>query len=141
MNRAQKTLFLNGPMFRIRASATICNFISRPIVGFSLSLLIIDWSLPNNSFLEGQVGKMSQSDRTWSWQLLVSGLALGGAIFASWGDCALAQLKPVPDDTLGSENSVVTPINSQVDRIDGGARRGANLFHSFREFNIDEGRG
>ncbi|MGH2412552.1 MAG: filamentous hemagglutinin N-terminal domain-containing protein, partial [Microcystaceae cyanobacterium] len=85
---------------------------------------------------------MSQNDRRWSWQLgLASWLALGGAIFASLGDCALAQLKPVPDDTLGKENSVVTPINSHVDRIDGGARRGANLFHSFREFNIDEGRG
>ncbi|MFZ1029753.1 MAG: filamentous hemagglutinin N-terminal domain-containing protein, partial [Limnoraphis robusta] len=51
----------------------------------------------------------------------------------------------VPDNTLGSENSVVTPnvnirgINS--DRIDGGAVRGSNLFHSFQEFNIREGRG
>ncbi|NEP14886.1 MAG: filamentous hemagglutinin N-terminal domain-containing protein [Symploca sp. SIO2C1] len=47
----------------------------------------------------------------------------------------------VPDNSLGSENSVVTPINSQLERIDGGAIRGANLFHSFREFNIGEGRG
>ena len=51
----------------------------------------------------------------------------------------------VPDNSLGSENSVVTPnvnirgINSE--RIDGGAVRGGNLFHSFREFNVDEGRG
>jgi len=56
---------------------------------------------------------------------------------------ATAQI--VPDNTLGSENSVVVPnqnirgINS--DRIDGGAVRGSNLFHSFEEFNIDEGRG
>ena len=46
---------------------------------------------------------------------------------------------------MGSENSVVTPnvnirgINSE--RIDGGAVRGGNLFHSFREFNVDEGQG
>ncbi|MEL7037787.1 MAG: filamentous hemagglutinin N-terminal domain-containing protein, partial [Cyanobacteria bacterium J06592_8] len=51
----------------------------------------------------------------------------------------------IPDRTLGSENSVVTPnqnirgINS--DRIDGGAVRGGNLFHSFEEFNVDVGRG
>ncbi|MEA5495822.1 two-partner secretion domain-containing protein, partial [Limnoraphis robusta] len=55
------------------------------------------------------------------------------------------QAQIIPDNTLGSENSVVTPnvnirgINS--DRIDGGAVRGSNLFHSFQEFNIREGRG
>ena len=47
---------------------------------------------------------------------------------------ALAQLQP--DNTLGEENSVVTPnINIkgiESDRIDGGAQRGANLFHSFQ---------
>jgi filamentous hemagglutinin family protein len=51
---------------------------------------------------------------------------------------SLAQI--APDDTLGPESSRVTPENLQRDRIDGGARRGANLFHSFREFNIGEGR-
>jgi filamentous hemagglutinin family protein len=50
----------------------------------------------------------------------------------------------VPDRTLGSESSVVTPdvikgIDS--DRIDGGAIRGSNLFQSFQEFNVGEGRG
>jgi filamentous hemagglutinin family protein len=51
----------------------------------------------------------------------------------------------IPDRTLGSENSVVVPnldikgIDS--DRIEGGAIRGSNLFHSFQEFNINEGRG
>ncbi len=51
---------------------------------------------------------------------------------------ALAQI--TPDDTLGTENSVVTPVNSQLERIDGGAIRGSNLFHSFTEFNIGEGK-
>ncbi|NEP11364.1 MAG: filamentous hemagglutinin N-terminal domain-containing protein [Symploca sp. SIO2C1] len=46
----------------------------------------------------------------------------------------------VSDPSLGGESSVVTPINAQLERIDGGAIRGANLFHSFREFNIGEGR-
>ena len=52
-------------------------------------------------------------------------------------------LQPRLHDGTLDENSVVTPnidINgSQSDRIDGGAIRGANLFHSFGEFNIGEG--
>ncbi|NEO55311.1 MAG: filamentous hemagglutinin N-terminal domain-containing protein [Okeania sp. SIO3B5] len=56
---------------------------------------------------------------------------------------AIAQLQP--DSTLGEEKSVVTPnINIkgiESDRIDGGTQRGANLFHSFQEFNIQQGRG
>ncbi len=51
----------------------------------------------------------------------------------------------IPDGSLGAENSRVVPnqeINGvESDRIDGGAIRGANLFHSFSEFNIREGRG
>ncbi|MEA5500489.1 two-partner secretion domain-containing protein [Limnoraphis robusta] len=70
-------------------------------------------------------------------------LATLTTLFSATPLTALAQI--VPDNTLGSENSVVTPninirgINS--DRIDGGAVRGGNLFHSFQEFNIREGRG
>lgn len=55
---------------------------------------------------------------------------------------ALAQVKP--DGTLGSESSVVKSDiikGLQSDRIDGGAIRGTNLFHSFSEFNVGEGRG
>ncbi|MBD2185348.1 beta strand repeat-containing protein [Aerosakkonema funiforme] len=51
----------------------------------------------------------------------------------------------IPDRTLGSENSQVVPNveikGVQSDRIDGGAMRGSNLFHSLQEFNIPEGRG
>ncbi|MBF1989885.1 filamentous hemagglutinin N-terminal domain-containing protein [Fischerella thermalis] len=51
----------------------------------------------------------------------------------------------IPDVNLGgTENSVVNPdaINGiPSDRIDGGAIRGSNLFHSFQEFNVLEGRG
>jgi filamentous hemagglutinin family protein len=47
-----------------------------------------------------------------------------------------------PDNTLGSESSVVTPdveIKGETgDRIDGGAVRGANLFHSFGQFNVGD---
>jgi len=51
---------------------------------------------------------------------------------------AAAQL--IPDKTLGPESSVVTPVGQTGDRIDGGAARGSNLFHSFQEFNVDAGR-
>ncbi|NJP21288.1 MAG: filamentous hemagglutinin N-terminal domain-containing protein [Hydrococcus sp. CRU_1_1] len=54
-----------------------------------------------------------------------------------------AQIKA--DQTLGTENSVVNQDviikGIQSDRIDGGAKRGANLFHSFSQFIIPEGRG
>jgi filamentous hemagglutinin family protein len=48
-----------------------------------------------------------------------------------------------PDNTLGAENSRVVPnYNGQpIEVITGGATRGINLFHSFREFNVSEGRG
>ena len=75
-------------------------------------------------------------------------VALGFSIgFALWGglgplaQTALAQV--IPDGTLGAEGSIVTPnvlIHSlPADRIDGGAIRGGNLFHSFQEFNINDG--
>ncbi|MCF3647662.1 filamentous hemagglutinin N-terminal domain-containing protein [Planktothrix agardhii] len=57
---------------------------------------------------------------------------------ASW-----AQI--VPDATLGSESSRVTPTvngdSSPIDQIEGGAIRRANLFHSFQDFNVNEGQG
>ncbi|MEH1945662.1 MAG: S-layer family protein [Nostoc sp.] len=53
---------------------------------------------------------------------------------------ALAQI--TPDGTLGDRSSTRTPnVNIKglpADRIDGGAIRGANLFHSFQEFNVEE---
>ncbi|GAA6617071.1 filamentous hemagglutinin N-terminal domain-containing protein [Scytonema sp. NUACC26] len=56
-------------------------------------------------------------------------------------DATVAQeLKPVVDNTLGAESSVVTPTSPQADRIDGGAIRGANLFHCFSQFHVGEGR-
>jgi filamentous hemagglutinin family protein len=68
--------------------------------------------------------------------LILTGLTL---TFAGMCDTiTLAQI--APDATLGAESSTVTPIDQLRERIDGGAMRGANLFHSFREFNIGEGR-
>ncbi len=52
---------------------------------------------------------------------------------------ATAQI--ILDNTLGRENSRIVPTrNSNRDNIAGGATRGANLFHSFQEFNVDPGR-
>ena len=64
------------------------------------------------------------------------------ALFLLFPTATLAQI--VPDRTLGTENSrtVSDTINNlPSDRIEGGATRGVNLFHSFREFNVGEGRG
>ncbi|NJM71325.1 MAG: filamentous hemagglutinin N-terminal domain-containing protein [Scytonema sp. RU_4_4] len=72
------------------------------------------------------------------WQIAIAIAATGGVIFS--GNGAVAQI--VQDNTVGT---TVTP-NVDIkglpsDRIDGGTTRGANLFHSFREFNVREGRG
>ena len=46
-----------------------------------------------------------------------------------------------PDTTLGSENTQIEELDENNDRVMGGASRGANLFHSFLEFNIETGKG
>jgi filamentous hemagglutinin family protein len=80
--------------------------------------------------------------RCWQWQIGAC-IAIFGALSIGVSDRVNAQI--VPDDTLGTEGSVVTPnlniggISS--DRIEGGATRGANLFHSFSNFNVGEGKG
>lgn len=67
-------------------------------------------------------------------------LGLGGALlaFIPPGFCQIT-----PDDTLGTERSAVTSnilIKGELgDLIEGGALRDANLFHSFREFNVNSG--
>ena len=68
--------------------------------------------------------------------------ALGFALLLLFPFPALAQI--IPDNSLGAESSrtVTDTINNlPSDRITGGAIRGVNLFHSFGEFNIQEGRG
>ena len=85
----------------------------------------------------------------WYWHLGVASLlamggvlALGGGLspIATSGNCALGQI--TPDSTLGAESSVVTPTNIDglpTQQIDGGATRGANLFHSFEKFSVPTG--
>jgi len=46
----------------------------------------------------------------------------------------------IPDQTLGAESSQINrDAKASIDRIEGGAIRGNNLFHSFQEFNINAG--
>ncbi|ESA34052.1 filamentous hemagglutinin family domain-containing protein [Leptolyngbya sp. Heron Island J] len=66
--------------------------------------------------------------------------------FACLLTCSIAvpaQAQIVPDTTLGNENSILTPgvdVRGNVaDLIEGGAERGSNLFHSFTDFNVNEG--
>lgn len=67
------------------------------------------------------------------------------SIASSLAFCSIA-LSPAfaqitPDDTLGTERSIVVEdVVPGIDRIAGGAARGANLFHSFQRFNIGAGR-
>ncbi|WP_321206669.1 filamentous hemagglutinin N-terminal domain-containing protein [Tolypothrix tenuis] len=93
--------------------------------------------------------KQSKCDRTsfheGFWRILATislqpKLILCSLILFS---CAPAYSQINPDNTLGAESSRVTPnvlINgANADKIDGGAIRGSNLFHSFSEFNINDG--
>jgi filamentous hemagglutinin family protein len=60
----------------------------------------------------------------------------GAFIFSILGFIGLPTIAQItPDTSLGAEQTTLSPASL----IGGGARRGANLFHSFSEFNINEG--
>jgi filamentous hemagglutinin family protein len=65
------------------------------------------------------------------------------AVFSTIGLAAPGLAQIVPDGTLGADASRLTPNvvirGGNADRIDGGAQRGGNLFHSFSDFNIGDG--
>jgi filamentous hemagglutinin family protein len=86
---------------------------------------------------------MKLKSNRWYRNLLFSCLSMGLIILN--GSISPAQSQIIPDETLDEESSSVTPnveINgTPSDRIDGGATRGANLFHSFSEFIVGEGQG
>ncbi len=90
--------------------------------------------------LSGGTSPMIVNWKFRSWQFWITlYLVLSGATVAGSEKSVVAQI--VPDRTLGEESSRVMPLNGQTERIDGGATRGSNLFHSFQEFNINEGKG
>jgi large exoprotein involved in heme utilization and adhesion len=93
--------------------------------------------------LERKVG-YGKNTHQWTAGVLRVGeaIALTGIMWAiAPGNNALAQIKP--DGTLGAEGSAVTEnvmLNGGLaDRVNGGATRGTNLFHSFEQFNIANG--
>ncbi len=70
-----------------------------------------------------------------------SSMVIAISTFVGSANYAFAQI--VPDRTLGAEGSRLT-TNVQIrgalaDSISGGAQRGSNLFHSFSQFNINNG--
>lgn len=75
----------------------------------------------------------------------VGWVASGALLYPFFAGSVSAQLPLTvsPDTTLGADSSRVVPgvmIRGALgDRIDGGALRGTNLFHSFSEFSIGEG--
>lgn len=71
----------------------------------------------------------------WPW-LLATSSVIGGLLPLLGDGAAIAQV--IPDDTLGNERSQVVGSPTQLE-IQGGAVRGANLFHSFTEFNVTTG--
>lgn len=68
----------------------------------------------------------------FGWLRLVGCLAITAPFFR---EVLPVNAQLIPDNTLGAENSRVTPQGIR-DLIEGGAIRGSNLFHSFAEFNI-----
>lgn len=86
---------------------------------------------------------MTPDQPSWYWQFcLTSFFCLGGVLTFFEG---LVKAQIIPDGSLGAESSVVVPNvnvgNLPADQIEGGSRRGTNLFHSFQEFNITQGQG
>ncbi|MEO1391304.1 MAG: filamentous hemagglutinin N-terminal domain-containing protein [Cyanobacteria bacterium J06634_5] len=57
-------------------------------------------------------------------------------VMGSWMPKALAQV--IPDSTLAPETSQINQTNNQI-VIEGGAQRGAALFHSFETFGVSQG--
>jgi filamentous hemagglutinin family protein len=51
---------------------------------------------------------------------------------------AQAQIVPTPTGDPGATGTIVTPINTQID-ITGGTQAGSALFHSFTQFDVNQG--
>ncbi|NER52076.1 MAG: filamentous hemagglutinin N-terminal domain-containing protein, partial [Symploca sp. SIO1A3] len=77
---------------------------------------------------------MSDRKINWYFPLLAT---IATTLIPGWQP---AQAQLIPDHTLDPEGSVVVPIEALIDEIRGGAARGSNLFHSFLEFNVGDGR-
>ena len=83
-------------------------------------------------------------DSCFTWRILTLGLA-NSIIGVSFLASTSVNSQIIPDRTLGNEGSILSleqTINGIPSHlIEGGTRRGGNLFHSFQQFNINEGKG
>ncbi|BAY90646.1 MULTISPECIES: two-partner secretion domain-containing protein [unclassified Tolypothrix] len=87
--------------------------------------------------------EMAQSSKNCFWQLgLVKVGEFTFGISLAMTNAVFAQSAIAPDSLLGNESSQVIQNyqGNPTEAIAGGATRGNNLFHSFLEFNISEGR-
>ncbi|MEH2084020.1 MAG: filamentous hemagglutinin N-terminal domain-containing protein [Nostoc sp.] len=83
--------------------------------------------------------KVVNIPRQYSWYLKIYIILFFSNIFTYFfTDFYPANAQIIPDNTLGSEKSTITPQNIH-ELIGGGAIRGGNLFHSFQEFNVNQG--
>ncbi|MEP0857920.1 S-layer family protein [Trichocoleus sp. DQ-U1] len=78
--------------------------------------------------------------KRWLQQTLQLGLVCSLIIIGAFFKASRVGAQIVPDETLGTESSVVVPFapGFPVEFIFGGATRGSNLFHSFKQFDIGE---
>ena len=81
-----------------------------------------------------------RSIKSLAWAL---GCAVGMSVVSAFALAteSLAQNTISPDNTLGSERSLVEPLSANIDAIRGGSIREQNLFHSFEQFSIGDGNG
>jgi filamentous hemagglutinin family protein len=69
-------------------------------------------------------------------RLEILGLTIGAVILSAHHSHAQSVI--VPDNTLGTEATIVTP-SPDFESVTGGATRGTGLFHSFSQFNVNDG--
>lgn len=74
--------------------------------------------------------------KKWFWHLKLVILLFCSTTSTTINRAAFAQI--IPDNTLDASQSHVTPAGVR-DLITGGAIRDTTLFHSFREFNVNNG--
>ncbi len=83
---------------------------------------------------------MGKSWKNFACKLGIATLR-GSSISLLMSNCVFAQSVIIPDNNLGNESSqAIANYQNATDAIAGGAIRDRNLFHSFREFNVSEGR-
>lgn len=83
--------------------------------------------------------KVVNISRQYSWYLKIYIILFFSNIFIDFLICSHpANAQIIPDKTLGTEKSTITTQNIR-ELVGGGAIRGGNLFHSFQEFNVNQG--